>query len=142
MGLDNGIILKAKVKEFRKIPKWLKDIEEYSSKLNGDKSDYRKFELCYWRKCYLIRRDIIDCLHAKIGCTTTITLDNIDDIKNVIMHRYFTIDGIKSWNTDSMYYWGYSFHTFKQGLIYLYRCYWLKNFMKNHTCKVYFYDSY
>lgn len=139
MGLDNGLTLC--VLSTTKIPKWLKKLELSFVKNN---CPYKEYEIFYWRKCYNLRQNISENLeHFKNNSYTYLSLKDLNIFKKEILYRYFTISGIKSWDSGEMYFWGYSLYRFKEGLSYLIRLIRLKRFLQNNdTCKMYFYDSY
>lgn len=143
MGLDNGITLKIKDKNIN-LPKWLKATEQnhYSSK--GEITEYKLYEIMYWRKCWDLRNALVRTLECKTNHRVRITLNNLHYLKKTILYYYFTWRGIKSWNTRDMNYYGYSFYLFRQGLIYLYRIHWIRNFLEKygHSVYIYFYDSF
>lgn len=149
MGLDNGILLKCRKDQFN-LPKWLKVTEQLCYNSKGHKTSYVEYELAYWRKCYGIRDDILNQTSCKVGLSTVLSIKDIDAIIKIIFDRYFTLHGIKSWDTNNMYYWGYGFNTIKEGFICLRNLFWVKQFIKSHkrsvdghlNYRVYFYDSY
>lgn len=140
MGLDNGISIKTKNKDL-KLPKWLKETEYPCYSIRGTKTDYVTYEVFYWRKCWDLRNTAIRLFECKSNGKVRITSKNIHYLDNIIKYYYFSIKGIKSWNTVDMNDWGYSI---KQAVINLYKLMWLHRFMNRHKndCYIYFYDSY
>ena len=76
MGLDNGICIKR---------------NEYSNKIKilskyEESYDTRKiydFDICYWRKCWNVRRDIFQVINAEEDSMYHFNLD-IYDIKEIL----------------------------------------------------------
>lgn len=135
MGLDNGVILF--VNSDVKIPRWLQ-------KLRLDFYKKPQYEIYYWRKCYALRNNICNSLsNFKYNDSVELSIDDLKIIKNEIIKRYFTISGIKSWNTDSMNYWEYFPYRLQEGIKYIIRYYRLVHFLnKVNDYKLIFYDSY
>jgi hypothetical protein len=138
MGLDNGIVLKTKAKiSHISLPKVIK--EDWLNK------DYDKsIEVCYWRKCWGIRNEIIyDILQINEEALYdySLTIENINDI----------IDILKKYAYNKKYYednarsiWEFEEYNdkLKEDIK---RIKWLKRYMKYHKGnieKVTFYDSY
>lgn len=150
MGLDNGILLKVKKDKYR-LPKFLLKTESNSYSSSGEKTELKTYEIAYWRKCYGLRRDILERTSCKDGKNSTLSINDIDSIIKIIFERYYTISGIKSWHTSEMYYWDYSYRRFREGFETLRNLFYIKWFMKFHpriskhnhiNYRVYFYDSY
>lgn len=134
MGLDNGIIVRLNNSVDRsQIPSFVRCFfDEFRT---GN-----EFEVCYWRKCWNMRNDILNVIKTTGNNEYQFNLDadDISDIKNVVA-RYFDIDYFDS-HDDTI--WDY-----KELLSQNIRCYinlcWLESFMQeNPNIEVYFYDSY
>lgn len=141
MGLDNGIVLKCRKNQF-KLPRWLESTGTVHYNIYGHKTSLFTYELTYWRKCYDIRNTILDKTSCYTNGYSKLSIDDINKIIIIIIKKYYTISGIKSWKDD---YWEYGWVRFVEGLRFIRNLLWLKRFMKIHTdnnYKVYFYDSY
>lgn len=88
MGLDNGIYVKRN--EYSEIIPVLAQFDDYG---NCD------FDICYWRKCYNVRSDILDILDY--GEANYITRLTIDDIYNIL-------DILKNYNRKTWVYGGWT----------------------------------
>jgi hypothetical protein len=127
MGLDNGIILKCSDEIFKKIPYY--DTDEIG---NEDK------HLAYWRKCYGIRKAILNKLHGKDGGDTPIEVEDIPAIIRVL--KPFLSRDYWEENADSIWEYEEYFDNLYKILI---RLEWLKEYLKdNPNVECYFYDSY
>lgn len=130
MGLDNGITIKF-TKPLKSIPLFLKNISEY------DKDDsIGEYEICYWRKCWNIRREII----AALNDHNNINFKALDEIYTILTN----FQSRKYWNENHDSIWEYDEikHTLRTQRKRLKQ---LKNFLKRNPdleCKIYFYDSY
>ena len=150
MGLDNGILLKVRKGKY-KLPKFLLRTEENSYSSFGELTELKTYEIAYWRKCYGLRNDILERTSCKDGKNSTLSINDIDSIIKIIFERYYTISGIRSWNTPAMYNWEYFPYRFREGFEILRNLFYIKWFMKLHprinkhnhiNYRVYFYDSY
>ena len=143
MGLDNGVILKTKHNNL-KLPNGIKETETTCFSVNGNATSYRKYEIMYWRKCWALRNTLKDALEFNDNGKIRITKHNIHYLRKAILHYYFSIQGIKAWNSREMNYWGYDLNTIKQGLHYLYRVHLIDKLLDtyNDSCYIYFYDSF
>lgn len=127
MGLDNGIILKCSDEVFKKIPYY--DIDEIGKE---DK------HLAYWRKCYGIRKVILNKLHGKDDGDTPIEAEDIPAVIRVL--KPFLSKDYWEENADSI--WEYEEY-FDNLYMILIRLEWLKEYLKdNPNVECYFYDSY
>ena len=135
MGLDNGIILHTHepVPELRvlKVP------EEYY----GDDFEYH-YDLCYWRKCWNIRRAIAAAIEADYEYASKCWL-SIPEIKNI----WWALDELNnrvSWDEDGGSIWTYDEIQYNLERS-LQNLEWLIQFMRTHDPNDYmveFYDSY
>ena len=130
MGLDNGIVLETN--SYVNYPFWVKFF------------DYSKesIEVCYWRKCWGIRNDIISVFEDRPDFKETyqykVYLEDMDRILYVL--RYYM-------NASNWKVYGHSIFTYKEYWKHLLQqyinCHWLKRYMKrNPKAEVYFYDCY
>ena len=127
MGLDNGIILECSKEDFETIPYFNKDDIGTSSN-----------HLAYWRKCYGIRRAILNILHGKDEEDTPIELEDIPALIRVLK-PFLSRD---YWDEESDSIWEYEEY-FDDTYKILLRLEWLKDYLKkNPNVKCYFYDSY
>lgn len=138
MGLDNGLILYTrKPIDF---PIEVKNyIAEYSTKENGFQYHY---ELCYWRKCYNLRREIGCALHtwnSEYVSKSNLTLGDVRNIWRAIHELYSK----RTWEDgDSIWDWREIKPVLDRDFLVLE---WLIFFMQendNSTFMVEFYDSY
>ena len=134
MGLDNGIDIVR---------------NDYSNKIKAlkrfttpyDKDEVYPFEVCYWRKCWNVRGDILDIIGVENECQYMFALD-VYDIKEIIKV-------LKSYNKKTWTYGGWEGsiwewsehkrinHKHIKNLKYL-----VKIMKKYPDLEVYFYDSY
>lgn len=144
MGLDNGIVMKSK--KHIKVPREL--VRVYKSTCSAyDKNYTFEYELCYWRKCWNIRRAIGMALGTNLG--EDASKDNLDiyDVKN-IWHALNHLNNKRAWEAESDSIWTYK--EIRDNLDYsLLTLEWLINFMREHLddfengdIYVEFYDSY
>ena len=135
MGLDNGIVIKVAPE---KIPQL---IRTYVPKLAYYQND--EYELCYWRKCWGIRNDILDILYHH-----TDDIDSTYEFKIVYTDVQKIIDVLvnyldrKYWDDNADSIWDYE--EMRIPLVYnIFILGWLKDYLKeNPETEVYFYDSY
>ena len=92
MGLDNGICIKRN-EYSNKIKILSKYAESYDTQKIYD------FEICYWRKCWNVRRDIFQVINAEEDSMYRFNLD-IYDIKEILKV-------LKSYNEKNWEYGGY-----------------------------------
>lgn len=139
MGLDNGLLLHTK--DPVDFPK---EIADYVKGISVDlRSPFPyKYELCYWRKCWNLRRAIGRSIGAEsIECVGKPWL-TISDVKN-IWHAINHINSKRVWEEgDSIWTWREIKDHLERDLLMLD---WLIFFMRQHDEKEYmveFYDSY
>lgn len=92
MGLDDGIIIKCKSKEEAQ-----SIIDEASTHLNSLSLYDKNVEVCYWRKCWNIRREIISVLYMNRD-EVYHTID-LEDIKPIIKRLSKFLDK-ETWDND------------------------------------------
>lgn len=127
MGLDNGIILKCSDEVFKKIPYY-----------DTDEIGHEDKHLAYWRKCYGIRKAILNKLHGKDDGDTPIEAEDIPAIIRVL--KPFLSKDYWEENADSIWEYEEYFDNLYKILI---RLEWLKEYLKNNpNVECYFYDSY
>ena len=135
MGLDNGICIKRTL-ETNKI------VELQMFNLDYDKELKDDFEVCYWRKCYGLRNDIL-CIIGKRWYPDEyefkLTKNDIDNIIKLLgsYNEETWVDSIWEWTSDEDG-WSYSEHI-KRDIEDLKI---LRELMDKHDLEVYFYDSY
>lgn len=141
MGLDNGIILRTKHEV--KFPSELNMIEcvDYGFADDNKTVAFYEYHLCYWRKCYSLRQDIIHDIN--MNSESYCKLLTIDDVKN-IWHILNYYNKKKHWNrAESIWEWRDIKDSIRRHLL---RLEWLIYFMKTHEDEsdfaVLFYDSY
>lgn len=128
MGLDNGIQVKRNL--YTNSIEDLKVFEE-----TWDKEHKWDFEICYWRKCWNIRNDILWVLNSRFDdqYEFQLTYEDIDNIISILL----------SYNEDN---WGNSIWTFEEMVEHLQQdvenLKLLQDLMKTYNLEVYFYDSY
>jgi hypothetical protein len=130
MGLDNGISV-ARNDYSNKI-KALKKFEE-----SWDKEHKYPFEICYWRKCWNVRKNILNILNS---CEDDYyyTL-SIEDIKEII--KTLKSYNLKTWEwTDSIWTWPEHKKINRKHIKNLKKL--IKLMKKYPLLEVYFYDSY
>ena len=130
MGLDNGIVLKSP-----KSPKAIFHGFNFIDSLGEN-----NIEICYWRKCWGIRREILSIFpftYTNDGIYY-LTADNIKDIRKII--RYFCNQ--KHWEEDANSIWTYA--EFRSVLTIQWMQLWrLEKYLRTHADAIcYFYDSY
>lgn len=142
MGLDNGIELKFKDSKILEhpadLPMWLKPLE-----LSWEKGT---FELAYWRKCWNVRRDILNVLNINKDYENDglfkLTVSDVEQIIEVLKSY-----NEENWdNSDGIVWASGSIWTFEEQKPHIEQQ--IKNLtnaiplMKTGTCVVEFYDSY
>ena len=135
MGLDNGIIIECKSKEEAQ-----SIIDDAATHLNSLDLYQTEVEVCYWRKCWNIRREILEVLHAgDEGGKYTI---DIEDIKPIIKRLYKFLDKETWENDDDGSIW--EFEEFRESLLWsILNLSWLYYYKIEHPkIEIYFYDSY
>lgn len=132
MGLDNGVVFRTKTPV--KIPKWAGGRGFLQHDHGG--------EVCYWRRCYGLRADILNALNALSGCEKKsdyyLTADDVHVIRKVLV-RYFLYP--RRWR-KSIWKWR---NTWPQQLRHIFSLSWLERYMLRHPDNiewVIFYDSY
>ena len=141
MGLDNGLILHSK--EPIDFPR---EIIDYIDKLPVDAHTARtfpyKYELCYWRKCWNLRREIGHALGAANVEYVDKSWLTISDVKN-IWHAINQLSSRRVWESgDSIWSWSEIKDHLARDLLIID---WLIYFMRQHEESEYmveFYDSY
>lgn len=127
MGLDNGIILYCSDEDYLKFP--------YPD--TADLGETYK-HIAYWRKCWNIRRDIINKLHYKDGDTSTIDLEDVSALIRIL--KPYLNENYWNENDDSI--WSYE-EMFDKTYEILINLEYLKKYLKdNPNVKCEFYDSY
>ena len=127
MRLDNGIMLNCSDKDYLKFP--------YPNERDLGR-EYK--DIAYWRKCWDIRRDIINNLHYKDGDLSTVDLEDIPAfiraLKPYLNENY--------WNEHDDSIWTYE-EMFNKTYEILVNLEYLKKYLKdNPDVKCYFYDNY
>lgn len=136
MGLDNGIILKLKDKKvpvnFPKQDSWWVSTQE-------DVDRNVEFHVAYWRKCWDIRRIILEVLHAgQDGGEYPVEAEDLPAIRRGIVNL-LNPKNYKE-NADSI--WEYE-ERIDNELQILLNLMWLENHLKEHPeDSAFFYDSY
>ena len=132
MGLDNGICVR-RTQETNKIAELKVFNDEW------DKDLERDFEICYYRKCWNIRYDILGILDSPIDYEFNISKDQIDQIIELFQSYNadnFEDNGSCIWEWDDEE-WPYS-EKIKQDIECLKL---LRQLMDRYELEVYFYDS-
>ena len=136
MGLDNGIILYTQT-PIENIPKELSDrLNDICHTENG-----YEYDICYWRRCHNIRRNIADVLFGyppEYCGKENLDIGDVKEIYHVIQylnkrHIWDQIDNDSIWSYDEIH------DQLDDDLLYLE---WLIYFMRRNECRVDFYDSY
>lgn len=130
MDLDNGLILHTK--EPVDFPKELNINDWWQS--NGQ----YHYGICYWRKCWNIRREVAYIIEAPLDYVAKYSLD-ISEVKN-IWRAINELNSKRAWESGESI-WSYNEirdHLDRD----LLRLEWLIDFMRDHECQVEFYDSY
>ena len=139
MGLDNGIVYKSlHIFKLGVIKKFLpEDPIEF-------KHSESRIDICYWRKCWNVRRDILQILNRKPEICNTYTL-SFSDITSIrkLMSSYLLRPSL--WDEYSSF-WSWAemrrniFNSYV-ALLWLERCV-KKDIKMGRDFIVYFYDSY
>ena len=130
MGLDNGIELDRSISV---VPSYIK-VDEFDGSRNFT-------EICYWRKCWGIRNEIL-CLFLghdnDYDYCLELTTFHVRSIRRII--RSFMNQ--KKWEEDGLSIWSYS--EIRPRLTQHWKAlWWLEKYMReNPDAKAYFYDSY
>lgn len=139
MGLDNGLLL------YTKGPiDFPKEIADYITNLSVDlRSPFPyKYELCYWRKCWNLRREIGHAIGAASIEYIGKSWLTISEVKN-IWHAINQLSSKHAWeNGDSIWSWTEIKDHLARDLLIID---WLIYFMRHHDESEYmveFYDSY
>ena len=136
MGLDNGI-------QVRRTPETNKIEELKVFNRDWDKELEYDFEVCYFRKCWNIRNDILWIVDAPLGSHDyewRVTKENVDEIITLFQSynaENFEDSGSCIWDWDDEE-WPYS-EKIKQDIEDLKL---LRQLMDKYELEVYFYDSY
>lgn len=130
MGLDTGIHLKGKV-DPETLP-WFVKIEECKF-TDGDET-----EVCYWRKCWGIDREIAAVLHCPDNGIVAVEFEDIPAIERVL-EKYMSES---YWDEHGDSIWTYEESLSFQGRN-LKNLLWLGQYLKEHPdAECYFYESY
>ena len=130
MGLDNGLDLHTK--KPIDFPKELNINDWWQS--NGE----YHYGICYWRKCWNIRREVAYIIEAPLDYVAKYNLD-VSEVKN-IWRAINELNSKRAWESGESI-WSYDEirdHLDRD----LLRLEWLIGFMRDHECQVEFYDSY
>ena len=130
MGLDNGLDLHTKKPV--DFPKELNINDWWQS--NGE----YHYGICYWRKCWNIRREVAYIIEAPLDYVAKYNLD-VSEVKN-IWRAINELNSKRAWESGESI-WSYDEirdHLDRD----LLRLEWLIGFMRDHECQVEFYDSY
>lgn len=136
MGLDNGI-------EVRRTPEANKIAELKVFNKDYDKELEYDFEICYWRKCWGLRNDILFLIGKRWvpeeEYKFVITKSDVDNIIKLLAsyNEDTWEDSIWEWTSEEDG-WSYSEHI-KQDIESLKL---LRQLMDKYELEVYFYDSY
>ena len=127
MGLDNGIILNCSDEDYLKFP--YPDTTDLGETFK---------HIAYWRKCWNIRKDIINGLHYKDGESNNIDLEDVSALIRIL--KPYLNENYWNENDDSI--WTYE-EMFDKTYEILINLEYLKKYMKdNPNVKCEFYDSY
>lgn len=135
IGLDNGIVIKCKSKEEAQ-----SIIDEASTHLNSLDLYQTKVEVCYWRKCWNIRREIISVLH--MNRDEVYHAIDLEDIKPIIKRLSKFLDK-ETWdNDDNGSIW--EFEEYRESILWnILNLSWLYYYKIEHPeIEIEFYDSY
>ncbi len=147
MGLDNGIVLKAK--EDIRVPNEL-ILTKYDIRgsFNSDDIDEpldiilkdEQVEICYWRKCWGMRNEMIHCLekcNLDTEYTYKIPLDELDEVCDIInkftKEKYYNMYARSIWDWDEMV---------DRLKLQVARLEWCKELLREDKIELEFYDSY
>lgn len=140
MGLDNGLILHTK--ELIEIPKEIDGFIalEPVSLINAVFPYH--YELCYYRKCWNLRREIGRAINAESVEYVSKPWLTISDVKN-IWHAINEINSKRIWESgDTIWTWREIKPILDRDLLVIE---WLISYMRTHDSSTYmveFYDSY
>lgn len=92
MGLDNGIMLRVKVDTIVPSDVFVskyditRDTDDFEVRLDCIPAGGYKVEICYWRKCWALRNEILKVLDAPYmgGCAYSIKNEQLDEIIEII----------------------------------------------------------
>lgn len=139
MGLDNGIVLYTKQKLEQK--DLCAGVEFVLDNKKDEKSFY-SYDICYWRKCFGLRRSIVNCFD-RLGIlnendtyelNTQAISDIITKLCSILAHPYEWDESDSIWTLNELS------ATFAIDIINLA---WLQKFLLNHSASyAIFYDSY
>ena len=138
MGLDNGLIIKTKKKiDEDSMPDYV-ELSGYSSTPDGKSWEY---EICYWRKCWNVRKMIMEILDVpEPGCSVyDVTPKQLVQIRDGIYH--FLTDG-EQWDESGESIWDFKdmIPTLAQNIVDIT---WALDYLKEHPyAYMRFYDSY
>lgn len=123
MGLDNGIIVKTKLK----YPPWLTGRDSHES------VELENYEICYWRKFYGLRNEILNKVDINKALSPKDIENIIDILDSFTNHEYY--------EENSLTFWGYCgmFEILKHQIASLL---WLRAQMNKQEIICEFYDSY
>jgi hypothetical protein len=136
MGLDNGIEVR-RTHETNKIEELKVFNKDYDKELKYD------FEICYWRKCWGLRNDILFLIRKRWSPEEeyefALTKNDVDNIIKLLesYNEDTWEDSIWEWTSEEDG-WSYSEHI-KQDIESLKL---LRQLMDRYELEVYFYDSY
>ena len=133
MGLDNGLILHSKEK--------IKFPDEVRVRDWWESSGCYHYSLCYWRKCWNIRREVAYIIEAPLDYVVKYNLD-ISEVKN-IWRAINELNSKRAWESgESIWSYDEMRDHLDRDLLALE---WLIHFMRTHKEEDYmveFYDSY
>lgn len=138
IGLDNGLTLHTK-----KPVNFPAEIDNYTWEFSAENYAFSyHYELCYWRKCWNIRREIGHALHAQdmeYVAKAWLTIADVKNIWRAIQQLYSK----RAWESgESIWTWSEIKDHLTRDLLILE---WLISFMRQHEENEYmveFYDSY
>lgn len=91
MGLDNGIMLRVKVDTIVPADIFISkydithNFDDFDVRLDCIPADGHKVEICYWRKCWALRNEIVKILDVpNMGGTASINSEQLDEIISII----------------------------------------------------------
>ena len=139
MGLDNGINIKCKSQEEAQLI--INEAATYLNTLRLFYGNKEHVEVCYWRKCWNIRREILSVLRPKDKDQKKYLIE-LDDIKSIIFKLYKFLDSSTWENDDDGSIW--VFDEYKSVIMWnILNLSWLFHYkVKNPEIEIYFYDSY
>lgn len=135
MGLDNGV-------EIRRNEHTSSILELRRFEPEYDKTHEYDFEICYWRKCWNVRNDILWIIGERFGDQYEYNLDKEDIDQIIKLFESYNADNFEDsggciWDWDDEE-WPYS-EKIKQDIENLKM---LRQLMDKYDLDVYFYDSY